>query len=64
MHGRKSSESRCPAYWLEFKNDEEFAGYRFGGIGGGSALKFGIFQRTRPRLDHWVTAYATSPISR
>lgn len=45
MHGRDSSESRCLAYWLEFKNDEEFAGHQFGGIGGGSALKFGIFQR-------------------
>ncbi len=43
MHGRESSESRCLAYWLEFKNDDEFAGNRFGGIGGGSALKFGIF---------------------
>ena len=45
MHGRDSSESRCLAYWMEFKNDEEFAGHQFGGIGGGSALKFGIFQR-------------------
>jgi 5-methylcytosine-specific restriction enzyme B len=45
MHGRESSESRCLAYWLEFKNDDEFAGNRFGGIGGGSALKFGIYQR-------------------
>jgi 5-methylcytosine-specific restriction protein B len=45
MHGRDSSESRCLAYWMEFKNDEEFAGHQFGRIGGGSALKFGIFQR-------------------
>lgn len=45
MHGRESRETRCLAYWLEFKNDDEFAGNRFGGIGGGSALKFGIFQR-------------------
>lgn len=45
MHGRQSAESRCLAYWLEFKNDDEFAGNRFGGIGGGSALKFGIYQR-------------------
>ena len=45
MHGRYSSESKCLAYWLEFKNDDEFAGNQFGGIGGGSALKFGIFQR-------------------
>jgi 5-methylcytosine-specific restriction enzyme B len=53
MHGRDSSESRCLAYWLEFKNDEEFAGNRFGGIGGGSALKFGIFQRQSDGA--WVT---------
>jgi 5-methylcytosine-specific restriction protein B len=31
MHGRDSSESRCLAYWMEFKNDEEFAGHQFGG---------------------------------
>jgi|HubBroStandDraft_4_1064222.scaffolds.fasta_scaffold00671_2 5-methylcytosine-specific restriction protein B len=53
MHGRASSEPRCLAYWLEFKNDEEFAGNRFGGIGGGSALKFGIFQRQSDGA--WVT---------
>jgi 5-methylcytosine-specific restriction enzyme B len=50
MHGRQDSESRCLAYWLEFKHDEEFSG--FGGIGGGAALKFGIYQR---QSDHaWV----------
>ena len=32
-------------YWLEFKDDDEFRGGRMGSIGGGSALKFGIFQR-------------------
>jgi 5-methylcytosine-specific restriction protein B len=38
---------------LEFKNDEDFAGNQFGGIGGGSALKFGIYQR---QSDHaWIT---------
>src|ERR1044072_1622114 len=29
-------------YWLEFKNDEEFATSKFGSIAGGSALKFRI----------------------
>ena len=53
MHGRESSESRCLAYWLEFKNDDEFTGNRFGGIGGGSALKFGIFQRQSDSA--WMT---------
>src|SRR5947199_1136210 len=58
MHGRQDSESRCLAYWLEFKNDEEFAGNQFGGIGGGSALKFGVFQRQSDNA--WVTG---SPLS-
>jgi 5-methylcytosine-specific restriction protein B len=53
MHGRQDTESRCLAYWLEFKNDNEFAGYHFGGIGGGSALKFGIFQRKADGA--WIT---------
>jgi 5-methylcytosine-specific restriction protein B len=53
MHGRQDNVSRCLAYWLEFKNDEEFAGNQFGGIGGGSALKFGIFQRQNDNA--WVT---------
>ncbi len=53
MHGRQSDDSRCLAYWLEFKNDDEFAGYQFGGIGGGSALKFGIYQRQSDGA--WIT---------
>ena len=53
MHGRLSSDFRCLAYWLEFKNDDEFAGNQFGGIGGGSALKFGIFQRQSDNA--WMT---------
>jgi 5-methylcytosine-specific restriction protein B len=53
MHGRQDNESRCLMYWLEFKNDEEFAGNRFGGIGGGSALKFGIYQRQSDNA--WMT---------
>lgn len=32
-------------YWLEFKNDDEFDTSHFGGIGGGSALKFRVFRR-------------------
>lgn len=53
LHGRDNSDSRCLAYWLEFKNDDEFAGNQFGGIGGGSALKFGIFQRKSDSA--WMT---------
>jgi 5-methylcytosine-specific restriction enzyme B len=44
MHGRQT-EAKCLAYWLEFKNDDEFTGHRFGGIGGGAATKFGLYQR-------------------
>ncbi|MEA1961328.1 MAG: AAA family ATPase [Bacillota bacterium] len=32
-------------YWLEFKNDDEFSTNKFGGIAGGSAIKFGIYRR-------------------
>ena len=46
MHGRRDDDARSLAYWLEFKDDDEFAGLRYGGIGGGSALKFGLFQRS------------------
>ena len=48
-----AAKLRCLAYWLEFKNDDEFSGNRFGGIGGGSALKFGIFQRQSDNA--WMT---------
>lgn len=53
MHGRLEGESKCMAYWLEFKNDEEFEGYRFGSIGGGSALKFILYQS--PEDGTWLT---------
>ena len=39
-HGRKDTLN----YWLEFKNDDEFQTKNFGGIAGGTALKFGIFK--------------------
>lgn len=58
MHGRDNAESRSLVYWLEFKNDEDFAGGRFGGIAGGSAMKYGIFQRQSDGA--WVTG---SPMS-
>jgi len=43
MHNHSNSDSLV--YWLEFKNDDEFPGPKFGSIGGGSALKFGIYKR-------------------
>lgn len=45
MHGRADPEARCLAYWLEFQDDDSFDTYRFGSIAGGSAFKFGVFQR-------------------
>ena len=46
MHGRQGGDAgKCMAYWLEFKNDDEFEGSVFGSIAGGNAAKFGIYQR-------------------
>jgi 5-methylcytosine-specific restriction enzyme B len=59
MHGRQDSDSRCLCYWLEFKNDDEFAGNSFGGIGGGSALKFGVYQRQSDGA--WMSGKGTQP---
>ncbi|QDU09063.1 DUF4357 domain-containing protein [Gimesia aquarii] len=41
-------------YWLEFKNDEEFETRRYGGIAGGSALKYRVFKRKE--TGHWQAA--------
>lgn len=51
-HGNKGSL----VYWLEFKNDEEFQSGLFGGIGGGSALKFGIYKRKED--GKWITGHS------
>ena len=58
MHGREDNEARSLMYWLEFKNDDQFAGTQFGSIAGGSALKFGIYQRQSDAS--WMTG---SPIN-
>ncbi|MDP3442086.1 MAG: AAA family ATPase, partial [Ignavibacteria bacterium] len=50
MHDSSNHDSLV--YWLEFKNDEELPN-RFGGIGGGSALKFGVYRRGETK--NWVT---------
>jgi 5-methylcytosine-specific restriction protein B len=50
MHGRGTKSSLV--YWLEFKNDSEFGG-QFGGIGGGTALKFGMYQTAESGA--WMT---------
>ena len=58
MHGR-GGEEECLAYWLEFKNDEIFPGRWFGGIGGGSAFKYGIYRRDTDGA--WVTGTPMKP---
>lgn len=42
------------AYWLEFKNDDEFPTKDFGSIAGGAALKFRVFRRRE--TGHWQAA--------
>ncbi|MBK5968123.1 MULTISPECIES: hypothetical protein [Thiorhodovibrio] len=42
MHRHGSQDSLV--YWLEFKNDDELPAV-FGSIAGGSALKFGLYNR-------------------
>jgi 5-methylcytosine-specific restriction enzyme B len=54
MHARGPAAANSSLmYWLEFKNDDEFPGGQFGGIAGGSALKFGIYQQ--PQSGKWFT---------
>jgi len=48
-----STDRDSLVYWLEFKNDEEFPTRWFGGIAGGSALKYGVYKRKE--TDTWMT---------
>lgn len=48
MHDHRNRDSLV--YWLEFKDDEEFATKSFGSISGGSALKFRLFRRRETGL--------------
>lgn len=47
-HGNRDSM----VYWIEYKNDNEFAGTNFGGISGGGAHMYGIFRRSN--TEQWV----------
>ena len=49
-HGNKNSL----VYWLEFKDDQEFPAI-FGGIDGGSALKFRIYRSKE--TGKWINAF-------
>lgn len=55
MHAHSNRDSLV--YWLEFKNDEELPA-TFGSIAGGSALKFGIYQRNQ--TGAWMTGSPTN----
>ncbi len=57
MHGTGNKESL--AYWLEFKNDEEFPAV-FGSIAGGTSFKFGLFRKKETGI--WMTGAAQKPI--
>lgn len=52
MHAHQRSNRDSLVYWLEFKDDDELPAI-FGGIAGGSALKFGIYQRKETGI--WMT---------
>jgi 5-methylcytosine-specific restriction protein B len=51
IHNMGDSDSLV--YWMEYKNDEEFPTMKFGSIGGGSNLKYGIFKRKETGI--WTT---------
>lgn len=51
MHAHGSKDSLV--IWLEFKDDDEFRGGEFGGIGGGGVHKFNLFKRAG--TSQWVT---------
>lgn len=53
MHNHGNHDSLV--YWLEFKNDDEFPTFDFGSIGGGSALKFGIYRSKD--TGAWMTGH-------
>jgi 5-methylcytosine-specific restriction protein B len=51
MHNHGNTDSLV--YWLEYKNDDELPGTKFGTISGGNALKFGIYKRKE--TGAWMT---------
>lgn len=57
LHGRTSHDALV--YWLEFKNDASFETRAFGSISGGSALKFGIYQRAEDQC--WYVSAGGGP---
>jgi 5-methylcytosine-specific restriction protein B len=58
MHGRQDSNSRCLCYWVEFKNDDEFAG-KFLRQYCWLCVKFGVYQRQSDGA--WMRGTGTQP---
>ena len=56
MHGRISGD--CMMYWLEFKKDDTFNNVHFGGIRGGTSLKYVIYQSAEEHT--WRTGTASN----
>jgi len=57
MHDLQNKDSL--AYWLEFKNDEEFPSPSFGSMAGGSSFKFGLFRKKE--TGKWTTGSPQNP---
>jgi 5-methylcytosine-specific restriction protein B len=57
VHGRGTKDSLV--YWLEFKDDEDLPG-KFGSIGGGSALKFGLYHALES--GQWMTGSGSQQV--
>jgi len=53
MHALGEDYRDSLVYWLEFKSDDEFETKTFGGIAGGSALKYGLYRRREDNA--WMT---------
>jgi len=58
MHSHGNRDSLV--YWIEFKDDAEFASSRFGSIAGGSAFKFGLFRKRE--TGAWTTGAPNNPV--
>lgn len=52
LHAHRRDNRNSLVYWLEFKDDDELPAI-FGSVSGGSALKFGIYQRKE--TGAWMT---------
>lgn len=61
MHDFNPNNRDSMGYWLEYKNDDEFRGKSFGLIGGGSALKYGVYPEKGTGIWKKQGASSTTP---